>query len=92
MSGYRRRIAYEDTSIVVLDSQMAGRIIVLFDSNDSPLHKVVEPDASELISGIAHLNLDVLGFTRRLQRLVYQRAVADGAIVNPERSTHVCDA
>jgi hypothetical protein len=89
----RRKIQYQDTCIAVFHTEIGTHVVVLFDSLESPLYKVAGQEASDLIRSVERLDLDQLNYTRRLQRLVYERAVADGAIINPERSsTHVADA
>lgn len=92
MRSRRRKILYDDTSVAVVHMEIGEHVVVLFDSDDCPLYKVAGQDALEMIHDVRALDLDALGSTRRLQKLIYERAVADGAIINPERSSYVPDA
>jgi hypothetical protein len=73
----KRKIAFDDTACARVDTDV-GPVLVLFDSDDKPLYKLALTEANELIE-------EAGDEARRVQRLLYERAVTDGIIANPER-------
>jgi len=101
----RRRIAFIDTCLELVETDL-GAILILFDANDKPIYKLALAEADELIQEVLAApdlprapkgslwrpeNYEAV-VTRRVQRLLYERAVTDGAFIDPERMiSHACN-